>query len=143
MTTPKSDGSGYGSGSGYGDGDGDGSGYGKNQKSYLQAILDAAGGESASQLRGAGATLAFWRSDADGKPANGGSSEPAKVGLVQEIQGPLALCTRNALHATLDPWKWKGERWWVVALHGKVETDEHKLGALKREIVADLGRCPF
>ena len=87
--------------------------------------------------------MAFWRSTKDGRPANGGSGTIAKVGLIEEIKGPLKICTANALHATTEPSKWKGERWWIVALHGEVQTQEDKLGALKREILADLGKCPF
>jgi hypothetical protein len=87
--------------------------------------------------RGATA-IGFWRSSAGGSPANGGSGTVARVGLVEEIRGPLKICSRNALHATLDPGKWKGDRLWVVALFGEVQTDEDKLGALKREILMEI-----
>ena len=132
-------GSGYGSGSGDGSGDGsgysDGSGDGSGSKDYFAALL--------APFAVPDAVVAFWRSNSDGTPANGGSMPPAAVGLTQEVPGPLRLCGPNALHATLDPGAWKGDRWWVVALHRPVIEQEDKLGSLKRTIVADLGPCPF
>jgi hypothetical protein len=79
-------------------------------------------------------------SDALGRPCNGGSGTKAAPGLVEEIPGPLQICTRNALHATRSPGKWKGQRMWVVALYGDVQYDEDgdKYGALKREFLAEL-----
>ena len=62
----------------------------------------------------------------------------AKTGLVEEVAGPLQLCTRHALHATLEPTKWQGERLWVVALWGEVRSDGDKMGALKREFLAEI-----
>lgn len=88
-------------------------------------------------------TIAFWRSDATGKPANGGNSTMATVGLTEEINGPLKLCTKNALHGTLAPEKWKGERCWIVALHEPVQKIDDKAGSLKRTFLADLGKCSF
>ena len=82
-------------------------------------------------------TLALWKSGADGRPCNGGSGEPARPGLVQTITGPLELC-KNALHATLKPEKWKGERVWLVALDGEIVGDAKKLGATRREILAEI-----
>jgi hypothetical protein len=130
-------GSGSGSGDGYGDGYGDGDGYGSGggSKVYFQALL-------APYSQGAG-VIAFWRSRLDGTPANGGVGDPVKVGDVQEVAGPLRLCGARALHATFNPQKWKGERWWIVELAHPVESDTDKLGSLRRRIVADLGRCPF
>ena len=120
------DGYGYGYGSGSGDGYGDGYGYG-----YWQAVL-------ASYAAPNDATLAFWRSDKDGKPCNGGSGTVARVGLVEEIRGPLEICTHRALHATLDPAKWQGDRLWVVAMHGELQQQEDKIGALKRTFIAEV-----
>lgn len=62
----------------------------------------------------------------------------ASVGLVQEIDGPLQLCGNRALHATLMPEAWQGERMWIVALHGEVIVDSNKVGALKREFLAEV-----
>ena len=133
-------GSGYGSGYGYGDGDGSGSGSGDGS-GYWQVVLRS----NAADHEKRGAMLAFWKSDAEGRPANHASiaarrSEPARVGLIQEVPGPLRLCSGNALHATLDPSKWSGSRLWLVALWGEVsrDDDDSKLGALKREIVAEI-----
>ena len=144
----KLNGDGYGDGNGYGNGDGYGNGYGYgdgngSDKAYLEAYLAAAGGVRASQLRDAGAVLAFWRSTKDGTPANGGTMPPVKVGDIQEIPGPLKLCGPGALHATIDPPKWSGERWWLVALHAPWIQDGDKYGSLKREILEDLGPCPY
>jgi hypothetical protein len=44
------------------------------------------------------------------------------------------------LHATLEPSKWKGERTWLVALGGDVIGDATKMGALSREILAEVPR---
>ena len=44
---------------------------------------------------------------------------------------------KGTLHATLIPPKWQGERWWIVALHGKVVGDDEKFGCLEREIVGE------
>jgi hypothetical protein len=139
---------GYGYGYGYGDGDGYGSGsgygYGDGDKSYWSAVVDAYASlwpkslqDRLSQVRTEGATVAYWRSDAKGRPCNGGSGKPVEPGTVQEVRGPLRLCGSGALHATLLPRKWKGDRLWVVALWGPVEEDDDKMGALKREIIAE------
>src|SRR5690348_9034405 len=129
-------GSGSGSGSGYGDGSGygygDGSGYGDGD---LNLFLN-------SYQKG-GCVMAFWRSNEDGSPSNGGTGGPRKLGQVETITGPLTLCTKNALHGTLEPKNWKGDRWWIVALYEPVQSEGDKIGSLKREIVADLGKCPF
>ena len=79
-------------------------------------------------------TIAFWNSNVHGFPANGGTHDfkPVFPGLIQEIKGPLELCGRNALHATMDPLRWKGTRVWYVALHGETIKEHNKLGSLKR-----------
>ena len=76
--------------------------------------------------------------DSKGRPSNGGSLPPVKVGDVHETKGPLTLCQPGTLHATFHPQAWKGERWWVVAMHGDVAIGENKIGALKREILAEI-----
>lgn len=58
--------------------------------------------------------------------------------MKQKLQGPLEICTANALHATFDPHKWKGQRLWIVALKGEVQRDLTKIGALEREIVCEI-----
>jgi hypothetical protein len=146
---------GYGYGSGYGDGygsgDGDGSGYGYGDGDgygdgyYWAATIEwfatkwtDAQRLRLSQLRSLGATVAFWRSRKDGRAANGGKNPVTRdVGTVETISGPLTICTENALHATLVPPKWKGDRWWIVALTGEVVGDEEKYGALSREIIGE------
>lgn len=67
----------------------------------------------------------------------------AKVGLTETIDGPLEICTAKGLHGTIDPTKWKGERWWIVALHEPVQKQEDKIASLKRTFLVDLGKCPF
>ena len=132
------DGDGSGSGDGYGDGDGSGYGYGSGSKLYSKALLDASvGGDRAAQLRAGGATLAYWRSNKEGRPCNGGRGDPVAPGTVHEESGKTP-CERGMLHATYAPWKWKGERLWVVALWNAVEVDEDKLAATKREIIAEV-----
>ena len=139
-----SDGHGHGHGYGYGDGHGDGDGYGYGDGEYWLACLryfltklpDAARQRAAS-LTKKGIKLAYWRSTADGRPANGGSADPVQAGTVHEEKGPLNLCHRGTLHATLIPPKWKGERWWIVALHGEVIGDDEKMGCLKREVIGE------
>jgi hypothetical protein len=131
-------GDGYGDGSGYGDGYGDGYGYGDGSgDGYWRAVLAALRESQDATKRGA-TEIAFWKSDANGRPSNGGSGSAVHVGLVQEIAGPLKLCGAGALHATLDPTKWEGDRLWVVALYGEVQHQDDKCGALKREILAEV-----
>ncbi len=118
-------GSGYGYGSGFGDGDGDG---------YWKEIL-----ASLTRKLCKGKTVfAFWKSTADGKPANGGNGTVAREGLLEEINGPLKICTPRALHGTLDPPKWKGERLWVVALYRPIQRQEDKIASLKRKILFEV-----
>jgi hypothetical protein len=130
---------GYGSGSGYGDGDGDGSG--EYWTSTIQYF--AKKWEPWQRLRlvdriEAGATIAFWRSDQKGLPANGGKElQPAAAGIIHTAPGPLNLCCYGTLHATLLPPKWKGDRVWIVALTGEVIGDDEKYGALSREIIGE------
>ena len=129
------DGSGYGYGDGYGDGDGsgDGSGYGDKDE-YFFALLTPYQGDG---------TVAFWRSTMDGRPANGGTGLARSVGVIDFTSGTLNLCGKTALHATLKPSVWKGERWWIVRLSSPVIGDDSKLGSQRREILKDLGKCPF
>ena len=124
---------------GYGSGDGDGDG------SYWLATVpwfaskwpeDRRG--RLAELQAQGATIAFWKSDKNGRAANGGKNQPVSPGTVEEVAGPLKLCTERALHATrLPATKWQGDRWWIVALIGEVQGDDEKLGALKREIIGE------
>ena len=93
--------------------------------------------ERLTSLQSAGAKIAFWRSGPDGRACNGGSNNPVHPGLVETAKGPLSLCHKGTLHATLIPPKWKGERWWVVALIGEVVGDDEKYGCLTREIIGE------
>jgi hypothetical protein len=138
-------GDGYGYGYGYGDGDGYGDGSGDGSKEYWLATVDAFAStwpdtsrQRLTALRKEGAVIAFWRSDEYGQPSNnGGKIEPAAPGIVHMSPGPLSVCSRGTLHATVVPPKWKGERWWIVAMIGKVAWDDDKCGALKREIIGE------
>ena len=137
--------SGDGSGDGYGDGYGDGSGYGYGSKEYWLATVDCFAStwpdtfrQRLAALRKEGATIAFWRSNHEGQPSNGGKKiEAAAPGVVHTASGPLNLCNAGTLHATLLPLKWKGDCWWIVALIGEVIGDEEKYGALRREILGE------
>ena len=135
-------GSGYGSGSGsgYGYGYGYGSGYGDGDDSgYGYGVVALARKLLSSCKFAADSFIALWLSDKDGKPANGGiCTEAARVGLIQETKGPLSLCNPGTLHATLHPAKWKGDRVWIVAMHGELAFGDNKIGALKREILAEV-----
>jgi hypothetical protein len=133
------DGSGYGSGygsgsgSGYGHGYGHGYGYGSGD-GYKQLAKQIA----LQRGEKGGAEYAFWFSDADGRACNGGGGDTVKEGDVQEIAGPLKICTKNALHGTYDPAQWKGERLWLVALYPPIQQDGDKIASLKRKIVCEV-----
>ena len=131
------DGYGYGYGSGYGSGDGYGDGYGYGSlDGYGYGSLDATA--FADQVP-PDTTVAIWRSDQDGYSANGGTkTQPARPGLVQEVQGPLKACSSRALHGSLNPAQWKGDRWWIVALHEPVVRQNDKIASLKRTIICEL-----
>ena len=154
-------GSGYGSGYGYGDGEGDGygygsgsgdgsgsgygsgsgSGYGSYWLSCIAYFAEKWGDRERARLAAAKnlkAKIAFWRSTNSGLASNGGGKiEVAAPGVIHTAPGPLNLCNKGTLHATLIPPKWKGERWWVVALYGEVIGDDEKYGCLKREIIGE------
>ena len=140
---------GYGYGSGSGDGDGSGSGYGSGSgdgsKEYWLACIKYFAAKwpqnmqaRLSQLKNTGATIAFWRSDKSGQPSNnGGKIEAAAPGVIHTAPGPINVCNKGTLHATLIPPKWKGDRWWIVAMTGEVQWQEDKCGALSREIIGE------
>lgn len=133
---------GYGYGHGYGSGEGYGEGYGSKEYwlatiPYFASKMPEAQQQRLAALQKSGATIAFWRSDKSGCACNGGTSSPVSVGTVEKINGPLRICTRQALHATFIPPKWKGERWWIVALIGETQTNDDKVAALKREIIGE------
>ena len=123
---------------GYGDCSGYGSGSGYWEALLASEILLGTKTlrERSAALETHGATLAYWKSEQGGKPANGGSGDARTVGMVEEIPGPLNICTSHALHGTLNPLRWKGDKMWIVALYPPVEKDGDKLGSLKREILA-------
>ncbi len=133
-----------GSGYGYGDSDyGDGDGYGGSKEYWSACIRFFAKQWNEIQrtrlvaLQSGGATIAYWCSDKNGRACNGGTNSPVAVGIVEKSCGPLGLCNRGTLHATLIPPNWVGNRWWIVALIGEVVGDGEKYGALEREIIGE------
>jgi len=138
-------GDGYGSGSGYGDGygSGSGSGYGLYWLACLPSLTEDWSPQQLGrllELQTLGATIAYWCSDSQGRPCNGGRGNPVAPGHIDTERGPLALCERGTLHATQIPPKWKGDRLWVVALIGDVVGDAEKLGGLIREAIGEVKR---
>lgn len=155
-------GDGYGAGYGYGDGYGYGSygsydpSYGDSDRSYGYSygdgdgywltIFEAAIGKwterqrnRLEECRQKASVIAFWRSDKNGLPSNGGkSNEAAIIGVVHKSSGPLSFCHSGTLHATMSPNEWKGERLWVVAMFGKTKQNGNKFGALEREILGEI-----
>ena len=123
-------GSGYGSGYGYGD-------YWVQTIKYFSKKWPAKQRARLAALKKSGAKIAFWRSDSNGRACNGGGNSPVAPGTVETASGPLRLCRDGSLHATLLPPKWKGSRWWVVALIGDVVGDDEKYAALKREVIGE------
>ena len=123
-------GSGYGSGygDGYGDGDGSGSGHGDSSVFWERYL---------SRYNEAGGVLALWKSDAHGRPVNGGAGDAVRVGDTQEIFDKPVLCARG-FHGTLSSNEWAGSRLWVVRLHGDVVFGRDKVVASKRTILAEL-----
>jgi hypothetical protein len=110
-------------------------------KESLEGFLSGLPAERRSRaklLQKSGAKIAYWRSDKDGRPSNGGVADPAEPGVIQKVDGPLSICTKRALHATYTPGKWKGDRIWLVALIGEVQEQEDKLASLEREIIAGI-----
>jgi hypothetical protein len=136
---------GYGDGSSYGDGSGYGSGYGYGYGVYWKATIECFAAKWSepqqrrlAELKRQGVKIAFWRSNGKGQAANGGGRiEPAAPGVIHTSPGPLQTCDEGTLHATLVPPRWKGDRWWIVALHGEVVGDDEKFGCLKREIIGE------
>jgi hypothetical protein len=86
---------------------------------------------------GAKVELGIWRSDAKGKPVNGGNGGAVRAGLLQEIDGPLRICA-HGFHATTNPVGWSGDRWWIVALFEPIQRQDSKMASLKRLIVEEL-----
>ncbi|MGD0421492.1 MAG: hypothetical protein ABSA68_18235, partial [Xanthobacteraceae bacterium] len=119
--------------------------YGYGSKEYWLSTIDGFASKwtdamrsRLATLRREGAVIAFWRSDQAGQPANNGKHvEPAAPGVIHTALGPLNVCHAGTLHATLLPPKWKGERWWTVAMIGETVTEEDKIGALTREIIGE------
>ena len=83
---------------------------------------------------------AVWRTSKDGLPYNGGRlSTPTKAGDVHEATGPLrAYCGEGQLHATHNPEKWRGEKWFLVLMHEPVVFGDNKMWSLKRTILCEI-----
>jgi hypothetical protein len=92
-----------------------------------------------AELMDQGVAIAFWNSDAWGRACNGGKKDfRAAPGLIQENAGALKLCDPPTFHATREPHRWKGDRVWIVAMHGEVRWQEDKCGSLRREIIGEI-----
>jgi hypothetical protein len=88
-----------------------------------------------------GAEIAYVVTDRHGRPSNGGPSTrewQVRPGLVQHVVGPLTICTPKALHGTLEPHRWRGERVWVAGFVGPIDREGDKIGSLHREIVGEV-----
>src|SRR6202008_3690130 len=81
--------------------------------------------------------IVFWVSDSRGQPCNGGQGPARSPGFREQVPGPLAICTRQALHGTLNPKEYRGDRVFLVALFGEVQARGDKRAALTREILAE------
>ncbi len=96
------------------------------------------------RLQKQGAVIAYWLSDAYGRPSNNvldyskAKNWTAKPGLVQKVDGPLVECSEKALHATFEPHKWVGSRVWMVGFLGEVKHLENKVAGLHREIIGEI-----
>lgn len=139
-------GDGYGVGVGYGAGDGFGCGYGcgvgySYDKFFEQFLESTIPKETYLKFKKIGAKIAIWKTNKDATPSNGGSGGVRKAGDVEEVEGPLEICTERALHATLEPQIWKGERMFAVALYPPVVGNGEKYASLKREIIMELPWC--
>ncbi len=141
------DGSGYGYGDGFGFGYDDGSGYGYGYEDgyvagdttndYIRACCALVLGDDLELLLQEGKTVAFWNSDFQGCPVNGGDGGARKIGMQETVMGPLTICSSRALHANVSPWKWRGTRLWIVALSPPVIVQSDKCASLEREIIAE------
>jgi hypothetical protein len=120
-----------------GDGYGDGSYWSKTIQ-YFAARWSDAQRARLEELKALGAKICFWRSNKNGDAMRGKRIESAAPGVVHTVQGPLELCTDRALHATLIPPRWDGDRLWIVALKGEIAGDDEKYGALEREIIGEV-----
>jgi hypothetical protein len=94
--------------------------------------------ERLASARARGAVIAYWRSDANGRPCNGGYGRPVYAGMIEHTGGPLQLCSRGTLHATVLPPAYHGERCWIVALDKPITRENEKIGALRREIIGEV-----
>ena len=92
-----------------------------------------------AELYANGWALAYWCSDAHGRPVNGGRGVTASPGAVHvgDALRPV-LCVVGTLHATYEPHRWQGVRVWVVALEPPIATSNEKLGALRREVIGEV-----
>ena len=131
-------------------GEGHGAGMGDGDKHYWRMAMDSMSQSwlpdqrrRLAELEASGVRLAYWRSDAAGQAANNGRlSTLAATGVTHTEGGPLMLCSAGTLHATMLPPRWKGERLWIVALHGQVIGDDEKYGCLEREIIGECWLKP-
>ena len=80
--------------------------------------------------------VVYWSADCRSVVdlAANGPTNSCKIGPKAPaiLKGPLKLCLDGTLHATFHPEKWKGDRWWAVAMYGEIVIDDNKIGALKR-----------
>ena len=96
------------------------------------------------RLQKQGAVIAYWLSDAHGRPSNNildslkAKNWTAKPGLIQKVDGPLVECSEKALHATFEPHKWVGSRVWMVGFLGEVKYLDNKIAGLHREIIGEI-----
>ena len=97
------------------------------------------------RMQKAGAVFAYYLTDSYGRPSNHNIDNilerkkwTVKPGVVQKVNGPLKECSKNALHATLEPHKWAGNRVWVVAFLGEVKHLDSKIAGLHREIIGEV-----
>lgn len=62
-------------------------------------------------------------------------AEHIGYGIHEGLWKRLEICSPHALHGTLNPDKWPGERLWLVAMYGEIQPQDEKVGAPKREIL--------
>ena len=79
-----------------------------------------------------------WRvTDAQGRPCNGGDTDPIALGEWSPTIEDAKLCHRG-WHTTLDPLRWTGSRVWLVEGDGLVGTDGDKACWLRIRPLAEV-----